>query len=190
MKKTFLPFIGIAILLCGLLWVACQKSGTHQSPVDTKAPTDVIAIPVDTVSPNPIYNVTDSCGVTCLAGSCSRKATYDARYCKLQCKCGGVGGAYPQCDLTCNFPTPVPDTVVIGTPATIEYVVEANEKQLQYQATLVGQMKSSRLKNADKIVSEMQEIYNMFKANNGRITGDKAKTYFARVSRTEALQNE
>ncbi|NII27070.1 hypothetical protein HB364_18410 [Pseudoflavitalea sp. X16] len=197
MKKNA-PIIGIiAFLTCLLFWIACQKN--EQASIVQQ--TDVENMeggagpsPVDTISPNPIYNITDSCGVTCLAGSCGRKATFDGRYCKLVCKCGGVLGGYPQCDLICNFPTtppgPGPDTSVQYTPRLISYRIEANDKQMQAQAALIAKMKTSGLKHADKIVHELQEIYNLFKHNNGKLTEANAEKYSYHLAKGVAWQEE
>lgn len=197
MKKNA-PLMGmIAMAIVLFVWIACQKHESSTALLPTIA-ADEVGVPnpspVDTVSPNPIYNITDSCGVSCLAGSCARKATFDARYCKLVCKCGGVGGAYPQCDLICKFPTTPPgsDTATIEghRSRTISYVLEATPEQLKVQADLVAKMKSSRLKNADKIVHELQEIYLLFKNNNGKLTGAHAEKYAYHLARSAAWYNE
>jgi hypothetical protein len=197
MKKSALP-IGIIAMALGLfLWIACQK---NDSPaiLDQATAANQTGVPgpspADTVSPNPIYNITDSCGVSCVAGSCSRKATFDARYCRLVCKCGGVLGAYPQCDLICNFPTTPPgsDTATIEgqRSRTINYVLEATPEQLKVQADLVAKMKTSRLKHADKIAHELQEIYLLFKNNNGKLTGAHAEKYAYHLAKSAAWYNE
>ncbi|MFT3825137.1 MAG: hypothetical protein QM731_14535 [Chitinophagaceae bacterium] len=200
MRKKHLPAIGIAILLTSLfVWVACQKHGSTLS-VTKLDETGDIGTPADTASPNPIYNITDSCGVTCELGSCARKATFDARYCKLECKCGGFLGLYPQCSLNCKFPpttptnptptTPTPDTTQPQPSYTISYTIQANEQQLRAQADLIARIRSSRMKNADKIVSELQEIYNLFKNNNGKVTGANTEKYLYHISRSEALESD
>jgi|GEM_PF-1236639 len=201
MKKNA-PFLGIiALLTCLFLWIACQKNANTvtEPPLTTQELGGTAPTPVDTVSPNPIYNITDSCGVTCLAGSCGRKATFDGRYCKLVCKCGGVLGGYPQCDLVCKFPTPTPTTPTPGTgpgaarqysPQTISYVLEANAAQLQVQAGIIASMKTSRLKNAGKVVTELQEIYKLFNDNKGKLTGVNAEKYASHLTKALAWHSE
>lgn len=197
MKKNA-PILGmIAMAIVLFVWIACQKNESS-AVLHPILAADEVGVPnpspADTVSPNPIYNITDSCGVTCVAGSCSRKATFDARYCKLVCKCGGVLGAYPQCDLICNFPTTPPGadttTIEVHKSRTISYVLEVTPEQLEAQANLLAKMKTSRLKNADKIVHELQEIYHLFKNNNGRLTGTNAEKYVYHLAKSVALYDE
>lgn len=197
-RKKRYSLIAMLVVLVTCLFFSCKKNNIA-APADTAQieamrAGSVAAIGADTPTTTPInYMVTKKCSTSCKAGDCNVEITYDIRVmsCSPSCKCGGTLGLYPDCKENCSIITPTtsgPSGNAIPFGKTIyRHEVTANADNLKFQSELIAKYRSSTKLGNQELANQLQLIYELFKMNNGRLTGSQVALYSAYIKSIEKI---